>query len=59
VKFLELLRKVYVNIPFLNALEEAPSYLRFLKELSKKGKLEEVTTVPIGEIYCSIEQFTI
>jgi len=38
--------------PFLEALKEAPSYLKFLRELiSKKGKVEEVTAVPIREIY--------
>ena len=37
------------NISFLEALKEAPSYLKFLRELlSKKGKLDEVTTIPIG-----------
>jgi len=50
VRFLKLLCKIYVNVPFLEALKEALFYFKFSKELfSKKGKLEEVTAVPMGE----------
>ena len=40
----------YVNVPFLKALMEALSYIKFLRDLlSKKGKLEEATMVRVGE----------
>ena len=42
VRFIDLLKRVYVNVSFLEALKEAPSYLKFLWELlTKKGKPEE------------------
>jgi len=53
-RFSDVLRKLYVNVPFLEALKEAPSYLKFLRELfSKKGELEEVLAISIGDI-CSV-----
>jgi len=40
-KFLEVLKKVYINILFTDALSQMPSYAKFLKEtLSNKRKLE-------------------
>ena len=39
-KLLEVLNKLYINIPFIDALSQMPSYARFLKEiLSNKRKL--------------------
>ncbi|KAJ9141151.1 hypothetical protein P3X46_031724 [Hevea brasiliensis] len=39
-KFLEVLQKLYINIPFTKALSQIPSYAKFLKEiLSKKRNL--------------------
>ena len=41
-KFLEVLKKLYICIPFTDALSEIPSYVKFLKEiLSNKRKLED------------------
>ncbi|KAJ9169018.1 hypothetical protein P3X46_020488 [Hevea brasiliensis] len=49
-KFLEVLQKLYINIPFTEALSEMPSYAKFLKEiLSKKRKLEDYGTVALIE----------
>ena len=49
-KFLEVLKKLYINIPFPNALSQLSSYAKFLKEnLSKKGKIEEHQTVALTE----------
>jgi len=49
-KFLEVLRKLYINIPFTEALSQMPSYAKFLKEiLSNKRKLEEHETVASTE----------
>ena len=57
VKSLEVLRKLYVNVPFLGAIKEAPAYLKLLRELlSKKGKLEEVIVVHIGEVCIVIDK---
>ncbi|XP_073121149.1 uncharacterized protein [Henckelia pumila] len=41
-KFLEVFKKLNINIPFADALMQMPSYAKFLKEiLSNKRKLEE------------------
>jgi len=48
---------VHVNIPFLEAPKEAPSNLKFLRELlSKKGKLEKVNMIPIREMCSTVIQ---
>ncbi|XP_073309942.1 uncharacterized protein [Primulina huaijiensis] len=40
-KFLEVFKKLYINIPFTNALMQMPSYAKFLKGiLANKRKLE-------------------
>ncbi|XP_021727246.1 uncharacterized protein LOC110694385 [Chenopodium quinoa] len=45
-KFLDILKKLHINIPFLDAISEMPSYAKFLKDmLSNKKKLEENATV--------------
>jgi Aspartyl protease len=47
-KFVELLSKLHINIPFIEALTQMPSYAKFLKEiLSNKKKLEECETVAL------------
>ncbi|XP_017249843.1 uncharacterized protein LOC108220551 [Daucus carota subsp. sativus] len=49
-KFLEVFKKLQINIPFAEALEQMPSYARFTKGiLSKKLKLEELETVALTE----------
>ncbi|XP_039128971.1 uncharacterized protein LOC120265134 [Dioscorea cayenensis subsp. rotundata] len=49
-KFLEVLKKLYVNVPFTEALQQMPSYAKFLKDiLSKKRRLEEYETVALTE----------
>ena len=46
-----MLSKIYADISFLEDLKEAPSYLKFLRELlHKKGKLKEVSMASIGEV---------
>ena len=41
-KFLELFKKIEINIPFAEALTQMPNYAKFLKEiLSKKKKVAE------------------
>nr|XP_009788426.1 PREDICTED: uncharacterized protein LOC104236239 [Nicotiana sylvestris] len=49
-KFLDILKQLYINIPFTDALTQMPSYAKFLKEiLSSKRKLEEVSVVKLTE----------
>ena len=41
-KFLEAFKKLHINIPFVNALDQMPSYVKFMKEiLSNKRRLSE------------------
>ena len=38
VRFLDVLKRVYANIPFLEVIKKAPTCLQFLRDfLSKKG----------------------
>ena len=49
-KFLEVFKKLHINIPFAEALEQMPSYVKFMKEiLSKKRKLGDYETVALSE----------
>ncbi|KAM6582738.1 hypothetical protein CsatB_009740 [Cannabis sativa] len=49
-KFLEIFKKMHINIPFIEALEQMPTYLKFMKDiLSKKRKLEEFDMVALTE----------
>ena len=46
VKFLDMFKKLHINIPFANALAQMPKYAKFLKDiLVNKRKLEEHETV--------------
>ncbi|KAJ4724783.1 DNA-directed DNA polymerase [Melia azedarach] len=59
-KFLEMFKKLYVNIPFANALEQIPNYLKFMKEvISKKQHLEEYEMVKLTEECSSLIQRTL
>ena len=41
-KFLEIFKKIEINIPFAEAINQMPNYAKFLKEiLSKKKKIAE------------------
>ncbi|MGI4673514.1 hypothetical protein ACR2XN_29025, partial [Klebsiella pneumoniae] len=49
-KFLEVFKKLHINIPFAEALEQMSSYAKFMKGiLSRKLKLEELETVALTE----------
>ncbi|XP_070049295.1 uncharacterized protein [Nicotiana tomentosiformis] len=48
-EFLEMLKQLYVNIPFTEVLAQMPAYAKFLKEiLSSKRKLEETKVVKLN-----------
>ncbi|XP_070002724.1 uncharacterized protein LOC142165919 [Nicotiana tabacum] len=56
-KFLEILKQLYINIPFTDALTQMPSYTKFLKEISSsKRKLEVVLVVKLTEKCSAILQ---
>ncbi|XP_022874210.1 uncharacterized protein LOC111393039 [Olea europaea var. sylvestris] len=49
-KFVEIFKKLHINIPFADAIAQMPSYAKFLTEiLSNKRKLEEHETVCLNE----------
>ena len=53
-KFLDIFKKLHVNIPFLEALENMPSYVKFMEKiLASKKKLEEYGTIALTE-ECSV-----
>ncbi|XP_075521398.1 uncharacterized protein LOC142554621 [Primulina tabacum] len=56
-KFLEILKKIHINIPFAGALEQMPNYAKFIKDvMSKKRKLQEFETVKLTEECSAIIQ---
>ncbi|XP_062107883.1 uncharacterized protein LOC133818823 [Humulus lupulus] len=56
-KFLEVFKKLHINIPFVEALEQMPSYVKFMKDiLSKKRKMEDFETVALTEECSAILQ---
>ncbi|KAJ4723214.1 DNA-directed DNA polymerase [Melia azedarach] len=56
-KLLEMFKKLHFNIPFADALEQMPNYLKFMKEvMSKKWHLEEYEMVQLTEECSSIIQ---
>ncbi|KAK7401104.1 hypothetical protein VNO78_12418 [Psophocarpus tetragonolobus] len=51
--FLEILKRLQINIPFIEAMEQMPTYVKFMKELlTKKRRLSETETVEL-EVGCS------
>ena len=57
MKFLDIFKKLHINIPFTDALEQMPSYVKFMKEiLSNKRKLGEHETVMLTEECSAILQ---
>ncbi|PIN05661.1 DNA-directed DNA polymerase [Handroanthus impetiginosus] len=57
LKFLEVFKKLHINIPFAEALEQMPSYVKFMKDiLSKKRRLGDYETVALTEECSAIIQ---
>ena len=53
-KFLDIFQKIHINIPFIDALEQTPSYVKFMKNiLDNKRKLREYEIVALSE-ECSV-----
>ncbi|XP_057760533.1 uncharacterized protein LOC130980906 [Arachis stenosperma] len=56
-RFLEIFKKLQINIPFTEALEQMPFYAKFLKELmTRKRNWGEKETVVLTEEYSAIIQ---
>ena len=57
VKFLDIFKKLHINIPFMEALENMPRYVKFMKKiLASKKKLEEYGTITLTEECSAILQ---
>ncbi|XP_062114164.1 uncharacterized protein LOC133825202 [Humulus lupulus] len=49
-RFLDVLKQLHINIPLVEALEQMPNYVNFLKDiLTKKRRLGEFETVALTE----------
>ena len=56
-KFMEVFKKLHINIPFVDALEQMPSYVMFMKDiLSQKRRLADFETVNLTEECSAILQ---
>ena len=54
---MEVFKKLHINIPFVDALEQMPSYVKFMKNiLSRKRRLSELETVNLTEECIAILQ---
>jgi len=56
-RFLDVLKRIYADTPFLEVLKKAPANLQFLRELlSKKDMFEGGSVIPFGEVCSSVLQ---
>ena len=56
-RFLEMFKKIKINIPFAEALAQMPNYTKFLKDiLSKKKKFAEEGVVNLTATYSVVIQ---
>ena len=56
-KFMEVFKKLHINIPFADALEQMPCYVKFMNDiLSKKRRLSDFKTVNLTEECSAILQ---
>ena len=54
---MDIFKKLHINIPFAEALEQMPRYVKFMKDiLSKKRKLGDYETVALSEEFSAILQ---
>ena len=59
-KFLEIFKKIEINIPFAEAINQIPNYAKFLKEiLSKKKKIVEKGIVNLTATCSAVIQSSI
>ena len=56
-KFLEVFKKLHINIPFVDALEQMLGYVKFMKDiLAKMRQLGDIETVALSEECSTILQ---
>ena len=56
-RFMDIFKKLHINIPFAEALEQMPGYVNYMKDiLSKKRKLGDYETIALSEECSSILQ---
>ena len=56
-KFMDVFKKLHINIPFVDALEQMPNYVKFMKDiLSNKRRLSDFETVNLIEACSAILQ---
>ena len=56
-KFMDVFKKLHINIPFVDALEQMPSYVKFIKDiLSQKRRLADFEIVNLTEECSAILQ---
>ena len=56
-KFMEVFKKLHINISFADALEQMPSFVKFMKDiLSQKRRLSDFETVNLTEECSAILQ---
>ena len=56
-KFMEIFKKLHINIPFVDALEQIPSYVKFMKDiLTSKRKLSNYETIALAKECSAILQ---
>lgn len=54
--FLNVLKQLHINIPLVEALEQMPSYVKFLKAImSKKKRIREYETVALTQECSAME----
>ncbi|KAK8576727.1 hypothetical protein V6N13_015160 [Hibiscus sabdariffa] len=53
-KFVSMLDQFHINIPFLEAIDQVPSYAKILKDIvTKKRKVESYETIAVASEYCA------
>ena len=56
-KFLDIFKKIHINIPFVDASKQMPNHAKFMKEvMKKKRKLDHYKTVKLTEECSAILQ---
>ncbi|KAK8516141.1 hypothetical protein V6N12_013548 [Hibiscus sabdariffa] len=51
-KFMDMLDQLHIDVPFLEAIDQMPTYAKFLKDIiTKKRKIERYETVATGKEY--------
>jgi hypothetical protein len=55
-KFLEMFKKLEINIPFLEALEQMPSYAKFMKDIISKRRSTDTDSIVLTETCSAILQ---